>query len=58
MEETDFWCVDKNSGKPKVTLIIFAWWWSKVGVGLLCLATLKFAVSQEWIDEMRLFFAC
>ena len=27
-----FWCVDKNSGNPKVTLIIFGWWWSKMGV--------------------------
>ena len=26
-----FWCVDKNSGKPKVILIIFGCW-SKMGV--------------------------
>ena len=42
MEWTDFWCVDGNLGKPRVTLIIFGWWWSKIGVlglrtNMLCL---------------------
>ena len=27
-----FWCVDTKSGKPKVSLIIFGWSWSKMGV--------------------------
>ena len=31
-EITDFWCVDKNSREPKVTLIISGWWWSKMGL--------------------------
>ena len=25
-EEKNNWCVDKNSGKPKVTLVTFGWW--------------------------------
>ena len=29
-----FWCVYENSGKPKVTLIIFGWFWWKIGVVL------------------------
>ena len=32
MKSTDFWFVDKNPGKPKVTSIIFGWWWSKMGM--------------------------
>ena len=27
-----FWCVDTNSWKLKVTLTIFGWWWSKMGM--------------------------
>ena len=56
MEKTGFWFADKNSGKPKVTLIIFGWC-DKNGHGLLGLATLKSAVSQEWVNELDWFFA-
>ena len=28
---TDFWLVDINSGKLKVSVIIFGWWWSNIG---------------------------
>ena len=54
---TDFWCVNKNSGKPKITLITFGWRGSKNGLPFRSW-TLKSAVSQEWIDEMSCFFAC
>ena len=37
MEQTSFWCVNKNKEKPKVTLIIFGWCWSKRGVAFLVL---------------------
>ena len=30
----------------------------KIGFDLLHLETVKSALSQEWIDETRLFFAC
>ena len=28
----NWFLVHKNSGKPKVSLIIFGWWWSKLGM--------------------------
>ena len=58
LEWTGFWCVDKNSGKPKVILIIFGIVVMKNGCGLLGHGALKSAVTQEWIDELGWFCAC
>ena len=52
MEYTDFRCVDKNSGKPKVTLVIFGMVLVKNRRSLLGLGTLKSVVSQGLIDKM------
>ena len=42
--------------QPCSLLLAFGWLWSKMGVAFL--GTLKFAISQEWSDEMSWVFAC
>ena len=47
--------VDKNLWKPKLALIIFGWWWSKMVWSSRSWAV-KSAVSCELIYEMSWFF--
>ena len=56
MKEPHFFHVDTNSWKLKVVWKFFGWVWSKYGCGQSGLWTLKFAISQEWKDEINWFF--